>query len=44
MRERPDNTVLTSHEGSVKHVEAGLSARDDQESSFHYCGGPVKLV
>ena len=28
----------------MKHVEAGLSPRDDRESSFDHCGGPVKLV
>ena len=30
--------------GALKHVQACLSAKKDQESSFHYCGGPVKLV
>ena len=30
--------------GAVKHVQAYLSARDDRESSFHRCGGPVRLV
>ena len=28
----------------MKHVEVGLSARDDRESSFHPCGGRVRLV
>ena len=28
----------------MKHVEACLSARKDGESSFHHCGGLVKLV
>ena len=28
----------------MKHVQAGLSARDDRESSFYQCGGPVSLV
>ena len=28
----------------MKHVEACLSAREDRESSFHRCRGPVKLV
>ena len=28
----------------MKHVEACLSARKDQESSFHYCGSTVDLV
>ena len=28
----------------MKHVEACLSAREDRESSFHRCGGTVKLV
>ena len=28
----------------MKHVQARLSARKDRESSFHHCGGPVKLV
>ena len=28
----------------MKHVQACLSAREDRESSFHRCGGPVKLV
>ena len=30
--------------GAVKHVEAGLSAREDRESSFHHSGGPARLV
>ena len=30
--------------GAVKHVQACLSSRKDGESSFHHCGGPVKLV
>ena len=28
----------------MKHVEAYLSAKDDRESSFDDCGGPVMLV
>ena len=28
----------------MKHEQACLSAREDRESSFHRCGGPVKLV
>ena len=28
----------------MKHVKACLSAREDRESSFHRCGGPVRLV
>ena len=28
----------------MKHVEACLSAREDRESSFYRCGGPVRLV
>ena len=28
----------------MKHVQTCLSARKDGESSFHNCGGPVKLV
>ena len=28
----------------MKHVEAGLSAREDRESCFHHCGGSVRLV
>ena len=27
-----------------KYVEACFSAREDRESSFHRCGGPVGLV
>ena len=27
----------------MKHVEACISARKDRESSFHHCGGSVKL-
>ena len=30
--------------GAVKHVQAGLSAAKDVESSFHHCESPVKLV
>ena len=33
------------HRGSaVKHVQAWLCAKKDGESSFHYCGGGLKLV
>ena len=28
----------------MKHVEACISARKVQESSFHNCGGSVKLL
>ena len=28
----------------MKHEQAGLSTREDRESSFHRCGGPVMLV
>ena len=28
----------------MKHVQACLSAREDRQSSFHRCGGPVRLV
>ena len=28
----------------MKHVQVGLSARDDRESRFHHCGSPVMLV
>ena len=28
----------------MKYVEAGLSAREDRENSFHRCGGPVRLL
>ena len=28
----------------MKHVQDGLSARKDLESSFHHCGSPMKLV
>ena len=28
----------------MNHVLACLSAREDRESSFHRCGGPVRLV
>ena len=27
----------------MKHVRACLGAREDQESSFDHCGGPVRL-
>ena len=27
----------------MKHVQACLSARENRESSFHHCGGPVRL-
>ena len=30
--------------GAMKHVQLGLCASSDQESSLHHCGGPVKLV
>ena len=30
--------------GPDKLVEARLSVRKDQESSFHHCGGPAKLM
>ena len=28
----------------MKHVQSALSGREDRESSFHDCGGPVRLV
>ena len=28
----------------MKHMRACLSAREDRESSFDHCGGPVRLV
>ena len=28
----------------MRLVQACLSARDVRESSFHHCGGPVRLV
>ena len=28
----------------LKHVQVGLSDRDDRESSFNRCGSPVSLV
>ena len=28
----------------MKHVQVGLSARDDRESNLHRCGCPVRLV
>ena len=28
----------------MKHVQAPLIDRKDRESTFHHCGGPVKLV
>ena len=28
----------------MKHVQACLSAREDQEICFLHCGGPVRLV
>ena len=28
----------------MKHVHPCLITRNDLESSFHHCGGPVKLV
>ena len=28
----------------MKHVQASLSGRQNRESSFHHCGGPVRLV
>ena len=28
----------------MKHVHPSLTARNDRESSFHHCGGPVELV
>ena len=30
--------------GHCKVRVAYLSAREDRESSFHHCGGPVRLV
>ena len=28
----------------MQHVQACLSAREDRESCFHQCRGPVRLV
>ena len=28
----------------MKHVHPYLTARNDRESSFHHCGGPVELM
>ena len=28
----------------MKHVQACLSFRENRESSFHFCGGPVRHV
>ena len=28
----------------MKHVHACSGTREDQECSFHRCGGPVRLV
>ena len=28
----------------MKYVEDCLSSREDRESSFHHCGGPVRLL
>ena len=28
----------------MTQVEAGLSAREDRENSFHHCGSSVRLV
>ena len=28
----------------MKHVQACLSAREDRESSFHHCEGPVRFM
>ena len=28
----------------MKHVQACLSAKENRESGFHLCGGPVSLV
>ena len=28
----------------MKYVEACLITREDRESSFHRCGGPVRLL
>ena len=28
----------------MKHLHPRLIARNDRESSFHHCGGPMKLV
>ena len=36
--------IAVTKQSVVKHVQAFLSAREDRESSFHHCGGPVTLV
>ena len=28
----------------MKYMQACLSARENRESSFHLCGGPMRLV
>ena len=28
----------------MKQMQACLSAMEDRQSSFHHCGGPVRLV
>ena len=35
---------LNRRGSAVKHVQACLTESKDGESSFHYCGSPVKLV
>ena len=35
---------LNLRRSAVKHVQASVSARAYRQSSFHRCGGPVRLV
>ena len=28
----------------MKHVQSSLSGREERESGFHHCGGPMGLV
>ena len=37
-------TRLNLRGDALMRVLACLSARDGRESSFHHCGGPVRLV
>ena len=38
------NTRFNLRGSAVKQVEASVSARAYRQSSFHRCGGPVRLV
>ena len=37
-------TRFNLRRSAVKHVEASVSVRAYRQSSFHRCGGPVRLV